>query len=95
MHPHYFRILLTLIALLLVGLASLITPTEVLQLPFFVISMIAAVMIVQHLPITRRQLMKAYILIGSGMILISILAAILLFFVTIHHLNFRGKSYFY
>ena len=80
MHPYYFRILLTLIALLLVGLASLIAPIEALQLPFFLISMIAAVMIVQHLPITRRQLMKAYVLIGSGMVLISILAAILLFF---------------
>lgn len=82
MHTHYFRIFLPLVALLLVGLSSLVASTEVLQLQqIIVFSLIAAaVIIVWSLPITRRQLMKVCVLIGSGMVLVSLFAVIFLFF---------------
>ena len=66
MHPYYFRILLTLIALVLVGLVSFMASMEAFQLQSIIIPLIvAAVMIVWNLPITRRQLMKTYVLINS------------------------------
>ena len=82
MNSHNFRILFTVSALLLIVLSIFIAPLGPIQIqtPFILGFIIAAVLIASYLPITRKQLMQGYIIMGIFMMIIAAFCATILIF---------------
>ncbi|MDR2854988.1 MAG: hypothetical protein LBV40_02380 [Methanomicrobiales archaeon] len=82
MNPNRLRILIILIPLALIILSILLVPAGELPFqPILVFLIVAAAVLLASLfSITRRQLMKGYVVMGIGMIGVAILVAILFYF---------------